>query len=61
MHKKQNSAIMGQTFGEVRVSAMSGERPLILVTCDDGIESPGLRAAVRAVMDLGRLRPAPVC
>ncbi len=28
-------------------------RPLILVTCDDGIESPGLRAAVRAVLDLG--------
>lgn len=29
------------------------ERPLILVTCDDGIDSPGLRAAVRAVLDLG--------
>ena len=29
------------------------ERPLILVTCDDGIESPGLRAAVRSVMNLG--------
>ena len=28
-------------------------RPLILVTCDDGIESPGLRAAVRSVMSLG--------
>jgi 5'-nucleotidase len=31
----------------------SGERPLILATCDDGIDSPGLRAAVRAVLDLG--------
>jgi 5'-nucleotidase len=29
------------------------ERPLILVTCDDGVRSPGLRAAVRAVLDLG--------
>lgn len=26
---------------------------MILVTCDDGIESPGLRAAVRAVLPLG--------
>jgi 5'-nucleotidase len=26
---------------------------LILLTCDDGIESPGLRAAVRAVLPLG--------
>jgi 5'-nucleotidase len=32
-----------------------GERPLILVTCDDGIESPGLRAAVRAVLPLGEV------
>lgn len=29
------------------------EQPLILVTCDDGIESPGLRAAVGAVQSLG--------
>jgi 5'/3'-nucleotidase len=29
------------------------DRPLILVTSDDGIRSPGLRAAVRAVLDLG--------
>ena len=29
------------------------ERPLILVTCDDGIESPGLRAAVQAALELG--------
>jgi len=27
--------------------------PLILVTNDDGIESPGLRAAVEAVLPLG--------
>jgi 5'-nucleotidase len=31
----------------------SNECPLILVTCDDGIASPGLRAAVRAVLPLG--------
>lgn len=31
------------------------ESPLILVTCDDGIESPGLRAAVRAVLPLGNI------
>jgi 5'-nucleotidase len=34
---------------------MSDERPLILVTNDDGIESPGLRAAARAALDLGDL------
>lgn len=32
---------------------MSDKRPLILVTCDDGVESPGLDAAVRAVLPLG--------
>jgi len=32
---------------------MSNERPLILVTCDDGVRSPGLIAAVRAVLPLG--------
>jgi 5'-nucleotidase len=32
---------------------MSGEKPLILVTCDDGIESPGLRAAVGTALHLG--------
>lgn len=31
------------------------ERPLILLTNDDGIESPGLRALARAVVDLGEL------
>jgi 5'-nucleotidase len=34
---------------------MFEEHPLILVTCDDGIESPGLRAAVRAVHELGEV------
>ena len=32
-----------------------GERPLILVTIDDGILSPGLRAAAEAVARLGEL------
>ena len=40
---------MNRTGDALRVT----ERPLILVTCDDGVESPGLRAAVRAVLDLG--------
>ena len=40
---------------------MSGEKPLILVTCDDGIESPGLRAAVRAVLPLGDVIVASPC
>ena len=31
------------------------ERPLILLTNDDGIESPGIRAAAEAVLDLGDL------
>jgi 5'-nucleotidase len=34
---------------------VAGERPWILVTSDDGIESPGLRAAVRAVWPLGEV------
>jgi 5'-nucleotidase len=29
--------------------------PLILITNDDGIASPGLRAAIRAVLDLGQI------
>jgi 5'-nucleotidase len=33
----------------------SNEPPLILVTCDDGVESPGLRAAARAVLGLGEV------
>lgn len=31
------------------------EKPLILLTNDDGIRSPGLRAAVEAVLDLGEV------
>ena len=31
------------------------ERPFILLTNDDGIESPGIRAAAEAVLDLGDL------
>lgn len=37
------------------------ERPLVLVTCDDGIESPGLRAAVRAVLPLGDIIVSAPC
>ena len=40
---------------------MSSEQPLILVTSDDGIESPGLRAAVRSVMDLGEVIVSAPC
>jgi 5'-nucleotidase len=40
---------------------MSGEDPLILVTSDDGIRSPGLRAAVRAVLDLGEVIVSAPC
>jgi 5'-nucleotidase len=40
---------------------MPDERPLILVTCDDGVESPGLRAAVRAVLDLGEVLVSVPC
>jgi 5'-nucleotidase len=40
---------------------MPDERPLILVTCDDGVESPGMRAAARAVLDLGDLLVSAPC
>lgn len=40
---------------------MSDERPLILVTCDDGVKSPGLRAAVRAVLPLGEVLVTAPC
>ncbi len=41
---------------------MSDKQPaLILVTCDDGIESPGLRAAVRALLPLGELVVSAPC
>lgn len=33
---------------------MAEVRPLILVTNDDGVDSPGLHAAARAVLDLGQ-------
>jgi len=34
---------------------MTHEKPLILVTNDDGIESPGIHAAARALMPLGEV------
>lgn len=37
------------------------DKPLILVTCDDGIDSPGLHAAVEAVMDLGEVLVSASC
>jgi 5'-nucleotidase len=40
---------------------ISNEQPLILVTCDDGIESPGLCAAVRAVIPLGEVIVSAPC
>lgn len=40
---------------------MSDERPLILVTCDDGIESPGLLAAAGAVLPLGEVIVSAPC
>jgi 5'-nucleotidase len=40
---------------------MHEPRPLILVTCDDGVDSPGLRAAVRAVLDLGDVLVSATC
>ncbi|HEC33682.1 MAG TPA: 5'/3'-nucleotidase SurE [Chloroflexi bacterium] len=40
---------------------MSNELPLILVTNDDGIRSPGLRAAVEAMLGLGDLLVVAPC
>lgn len=40
---------------------MAEEQPLILVTCDDGIRSPGLRAAVGAVLSLGEVLVCASC
>lgn len=37
------------------------QKPLILVTCDDGIRSPGLRAAVEAVLPLGDVLVSASC
>jgi 5'-nucleotidase len=39
----------------------SKQLPLILVTCDDGIESPGLRAAVGAALHLGEVLVSAPC
>lgn len=39
----------------VQLGRAESERPLILVTNDDGVASPGLRAAVHAVCDLGEV------
>lgn len=39
----------------------SATRPLILVTCDDGVQSPGLRAAIAAVLDLGDVMVTAPC
>jgi 5'-nucleotidase len=53
VHKRRKSAIIGPQLDEVTTPVMVKERSLILVTCDDGIDSPGLRAAVGAVLGLG--------
>lgn len=37
------------------------DKPLILVTCDDGISSPGLRAAVEAMLELGDVLVSASC
>ena len=39
----------------------SREQPLILMTSDDGIDSPGLQAAVRAMLDLGEVMVSAPC
>jgi 5'-nucleotidase len=39
----------------------SQEQPLILMTSDDGIESPGLRASVQAMLDLGEVIVSAPC
>jgi 5'-nucleotidase len=40
---------------------MNGERPLILVSNDDGFDSPGVAAAARAVRELGEVVVAAPC
>jgi 5'-nucleotidase len=37
------------------MTSYAGVPPLILVTCDDGISSPGLRAVVGSALDLGEV------
>jgi 5'-nucleotidase len=40
---------------------LPAQQPLILLTCDDGITSPGLLAAVRAVLPLGEVIVSAPC
>jgi 5'-nucleotidase len=40
---------------------MPDKQPLILASCDDGITSPGLRAAVEAISDLGKVIVSAPC
>jgi 5'-nucleotidase len=48
-------------YSDKEAPALPDERPLILVTCDDGIESPGLLAAVRAILPLGEVIVSAPC
>lgn len=52
---------MGRNLEEETAPVVIDERPLILITSDDGIESPGLRAAVRALLGLGDLFVSAPC
>ena len=40
---------------KVKQSKQKKEEPIILVTNDDSIGAPGIKALVEAVMDLGRI------
>lgn len=53
-HAAEHLQSPGTTHGEERGAGDAGN-PLILVTNDDGIHSPGLHAVVRAVCDLGEV------
>jgi 5'-nucleotidase len=61
VHGREKSAIMGRILEEEATLLVHDERPLILVTCDDGIQSPGLRAAVRGVLPLGEVLVSASC
>jgi 5'-nucleotidase len=52
---------MGRSLTEEAALFVHDAQPLILVTCDDGIESPGLRAAVRGVLSLGEVIVSASC
>jgi 5'-nucleotidase len=52
---------MGRILAEEAAFFVRDEQPLILVTCDDGIESPGLLAAVRGVLPLGKVIVSASC